>query len=310
MSQALSSATSPVISVDVEDWPQSSFDRNLPITARSERNTHHLLDVLARHEIKATLFVLGLFAESFPGVVRRMVSEGHEVASHGYGHVEIFHKSRTQMIEQTRRSKDLLEDIIGRPVRGYRAADFSIMRHTLWGLEVLAELGFDYDSSIFPVSRPRYGIPDWPRHPTTVQLGGGRSIIEFPIASLRAFGKNWPVGGGGYHRLLPGFVTRAAVPRVSAEESPFVFYCHPYEFDPEEFAEIEIDVAWKQRLHQGLGRRQFEGRFEALLAKFGGQRFVDLIDARVWPDLNVNMFATASSSGQPAGPSQLTDISA
>jgi polysaccharide deacetylase family protein (PEP-CTERM system associated) len=280
----------PIISVDVEDWPQSTWDHSLPITERAARNTHHVLDVLGEYGVKGTLFVLGLFAEKFPEIVRRMHAEGHEVGCHTFGHLEVFHKTPTTMAAQTRRAKDLLEQTIGTRVRGYRAADFSIIRSTLWGLDILADCGFDYDSSIFPVRRPRYGIPDWPRHPVRVELASGKSIVEFPIASYRVGSKNYPVGGGGYHRLLPGFVCRAAA-RSVMREVPFVFYCHPYEFDPREFAEVKLPIPWKTRLHQGLGRGRFEPRFRAFLKAFGGRRFIDLVDTQAWPTLNLAEFA-------------------
>src|SRR5690349_14058879 len=136
----------PAISVDVEDWPQSTWDRSLPITSRSAANTRALLRILAQARVRATLFVLGKFAEAFPEVVREIRSEGHEVASHGYGHVEVFKQSAAEFADDVRRSKELLESITGEPVVGYRAPDFSIMRTSLWALEILAELGFQYDS--------------------------------------------------------------------------------------------------------------------------------------------------------------------
>jgi polysaccharide deacetylase family protein (PEP-CTERM system associated) len=287
----------PIISVDVEDWPQSTWDHALPVTERAARNTHHLLDLLAAHNVRATMFVLGLFAEKFPDIVKRIHQEGHEVGCHTYGHVEVFLQTPQELAETTGRCKDVLEQLIGERVRGYRAADFSIVRKSLWGLDVLAELGFDYDSSIFPVDRSRYGIPDWPRHPTMVELQSGRRIMEFPIASYHALRKNWPVGGGGYHRLLPGWISRMLARRVLAE-TPFVFYCHPYEFDPREFAEINVSVPWRTRLHQGLGRGRFERRFAAFLKAFGGRRFVDLIDEREWPSIRVADFAAV----RPAPP--------
>ncbi|MGD9722108.1 MAG: DUF3473 domain-containing protein [Pirellulales bacterium] len=273
----------PIISIDVEDWPQSSWDRNLPITERAAANTRRLLAILGQAGIRTTMFVLGKMAERFPEVVREIDAAGHEVASHGYGHVEIFKQSREEFAADLRRSKDFLEQLLGKPVRGYRAPDFSIVRSSLWALEVLAEQGFEYDSSIFPVKRPRYGIPDWPLTPTRVRLPNGRSILEFPIASYRALGKNWPVGGGGYHRLLPGPAGRWLAQRVMRTR-PFVFYCHPYEFDPREFAEIDVAIPLKVRLHQGLGRGRFEARFVRLVRQFGGCRMIDLVDNQQWPD--------------------------
>lgn len=282
----------PIISIDVEDWPQSSWDRDLPITERAADNTRRLLDLLARAEVRATMFVLGKMAERFPSLPREIDAAGHEVASHGYGHVEIFKQSRDEFAADLKRSKDFLEQSLGKRVRGYRAPDFSIVRGSLWALEVLAEQGFDYDSSIFPVRRPRYGIPDWPLEPTRVQLPGGTSLVEFPIASYRAWGKNWPVGGGGYHRLLPGLASRWLAKRVM-QSRPFVFYCHPYEFDPREFAEIALPIPFKIRLHQGLGRGRFEARFVRLVKQFGGCRMVDLVDAHPWPAFDPNSLAPA-----------------
>lgn len=273
----------PIISVDVEDWPQSSWDRELPITSRAADNTRRLLDLLEQLRVRVTMFVLGKLAEQFPDVVGDINAAGHEVASHGYGHVEIFKQSRSEFAQDLKRSKDLLEQIIGKPVRGYRAPDFSIIRRSLWALDELAAQGFEYDSSIFPVSRPRYGIPDWPVGPTRVLLPQGRSILEFPIASYRLWGKNWPVGGGGYHRLLPGPAGRWLARRVMRGR-PFVFYCHPYEFDPREFAEITLKIPLKIRLHQGLGRGRFESRFASLVGRFGGCRVIDWIDGHDWPD--------------------------
>jgi polysaccharide deacetylase family protein (PEP-CTERM system associated) len=277
----------PVISVDIEDWPQSSWDRELPITPRAADNTRRLLDLLGEADIRATMFVLGKLAEKFPEVVREIHAAGHEVASHGYGHVEIFKQTRDEFAQDLARSKDLLEQIVGQRVRGYRAPDFSIVRDSLWALEVLAEQGFEYDSSIFPVKRPRYGIPDWPLGPTRVRLNGGLSILEFPIASYRAWGKNWPVGGGGYHRLLPGSASRWLAGRVM-QDRPFVFYCHPYEFDAREFAEIPLQLPLRVRLHQGLGRGRFRARFVRLIGQFGGCRMVDLVDGRQWPDFSLD----------------------
>lgn len=285
----------PIISIDVEDWPQSSWDRDLPITPRAADNTRRVLSLLDRAGVKATMFILGKLADRFPEVVREIDAAGHEVASHGYGHVEIFKQSREEFAADLRRSKDVLEQIVGKKVRGFRAPDFSIIRPSLWALEVLAEQGFEYDSSIFPVKRPRYGIPDWPLSPTRVLLPDGGKILEFPIASYRAWGKNWPVGGGGYHRLMPGSAGRWFARRVM-ESRPFVFYCHPYEFDPREFAEISVKVPLKIRLHQGLGRGRFEARFMDLIAQFGGCRMIDLVDGHEWPEFDLKTLGSTAEA--------------
>ena len=142
----------------------------------------------------------------------------------------------------------------------------------------------------FPIGpfrrRGRSGVPD--------QLPGGKSIVEFPIASYRAWGKNWPIGGGGYHRLLPGSASRWFVRRVM-QSRPFVFYCHPYEFDPHEFAEITVPIPLKVRLHQGLGRGRFESRFVSLINRFGGCRMVDLLHAHAWPDFQLDALLSAAN---------------
>jgi len=272
-----------VITVDVEDWPQSTWDRRLPITQRAADNALALLDLLDRLEVRATLFVLGKFARCFPDVVRVMHERGHEVACHGMGHVEIFHQTPAEFRRDVIEAKTALEEIIGAPVVGYRAPDFSIVHETLWALEVLADLGFAYDSSIYPWKGSRYGIPDWSPCPTEVMLPGRASLVEFPLATYRQLGCNWPVAGGGYHRLLPGLLTRALARRI-LKDRPFVFYCHPYEFDPGEFAALDFELPLKTRLHQGLGRGRFEARFCAFARKFGGtHRLIDLCRSQPWP---------------------------
>lgn len=228
------------------------------------------------------MFVLGKLAEKFPNLIREMHDRGHEIASHGYGHVEIFKQSRQQFEADVRRSKDVLEQIVGARLKGYRAPDFSIVQDTLWCFDTLAELGFEYDSSIFPVRHSRYGIPDWPATPVAVELSNGQRIIEIPVATFSLLRKRWPVGGGGYHRLLPGFIFRH-IARSVMSSGPFVFYCHPYELDPSELREVALRIPRHVRLHQGLGRRRVMRRLKAFLKTFGGRRAEDLIGRSNWP---------------------------
>jgi polysaccharide deacetylase family protein (PEP-CTERM system associated) len=281
--QALSAAAPLVVSFDVEDWPQSTWDRSLPISDRSRANAEKLLDILAVHDRKATLFILGKFAERFPDLIRRMHAAGHEIASHGHGHVEIFTQSPAVFREDVSRSKKLLEDIIGEEVIGYRAPDFSIIRESLWALETLAELGFRYDSSIYPIRHKRYGIEDWPVDPVNVKLPSGATIVELPIATVSLFGRALPVGGGGYHRLLPWMIIDWAVRRLTTNGRPFVAYGHPYEFDAHEFASLPFRIPLKTRLHQGLGRARLEQRFKAMIGKYESTRARDLALSREWP---------------------------
>lgn len=285
----------PVISIDVEDWPQSTWDPNLPITDRAVDNTRRVLRILREVNVRATMFVLGKLAERFPHVVKEIQAEGHEVACHGYGHVEISLQSPDEFLADIRRAKDLLEQITGEKVKGYRAPDFSIVRDTLWAFDALAEAGFEYDSSVVPVRLVRYGIPDWPVQPVQVGLAGGRTILEAPLATCRWFGKNRPVGGGGYHRLLPGFLTRYFANQAMAK-APFVFYCHPYEFDVHELTEIPLALPLRVRLHQGLGRRWFEQRFRSFVQRFGGQRMQDLLSSQQWSEFNLRTLGSDSLS--------------
>jgi polysaccharide deacetylase family protein (PEP-CTERM system associated) len=287
----------PVISIDVEDWPQSTWNRDLPITERAVVNTRRVFRILNRAKVRATMFVLGKFAERYPGVVREIQAEGHEVASHGYGHVEIAQQSPDEFLSDIRRAKDILEQITGEKVAGYRAPDFSIVENTLWAFEALAEAGYDYDSSVVPVRLVRYGIPEWPILPAQVRLGDGRTVTEAPLATFRWLGRNWPVGGGGYHRLLPGFLSRYLARQVMAAV-PFVFYCHPYEFDVRELKEIPLSLPLHTRIHQGSGRRWFEQRFMSFVGRFGGQRMQDLLSSQRWPELDLRTFTLQCSSSQ------------
>jgi polysaccharide deacetylase family protein (PEP-CTERM system associated) len=272
-----------ILSMDVEDWPQSTWDRSLPITTRSLRNTEQVLDLLNARHVRITMFVLGKLAEAFPSLVRRMAAEGHEIASHGYGHIEIFTQTRDEFREDVRRSKQLLEDIIGERVVGFRAPDFSIVESSLWALDVLAEEGFEYDSSIFPIVHNRYGIPEWPASPARVQLASGRSLVELPIATRRFGTRRLPVGGGGYHRLLPRAAIVWIVAGVVNAGMPFMAYCHPYEFDPDEFRESELPIPWRTRLHQGLGRRGFRRKFVRLTERFNVSLARTVARGTSWP---------------------------
>ena len=284
MGQGLKKQGVLIVSIDVEDWPQSTWDRSLEITKRAQHNTETLLEILSEHAVTVTMFVLGKFAKRFPETVERIAAEGHEVASHGYGHIEIFEQTPEQFDRDVRKSKGLLEDLTGQPVVGYRAPDFSLVSSTTWALEILAELGFQYDSSIFPVKNNRYGISTWPTTPVRVKLPSGRSILELPIATVPFFGRNWPVGGGGYHRLLPWKIIQKAIEYHLRRKQPFMAYCHPYEFDSKEFDQMNnIAIPAKTRLHQGLGRKGFRNKFEKMLKTFPTQPASLLVSNNQWP---------------------------
>ena len=260
------------LTVDVEDYFQASiFDRVVARSsweARESRvvaNTHRLLELFAAHDVRATFFVLGWVAERFPGLVLEMVRAGHELASHGHHHQLIYSLTPDQFRDDVRRSKAVLEDAGGCAVRGYRAPSFSIVRSSLWALDVLIEEGFAYDASIFPIHHDRYGIPGAPRHAHVVGRPAG-SIVEVPASTVRVWRANLPIAGGGYFRLLPYACTQWGIARVNgAEREPVVFYIHPWEIDPDQ-PRLPISRLGGVRHYLGLGRTR--ARLQRLLREF------------------------------------------
>ena len=258
------------VTIDVEDWPQSSWDRSLPVGDYCADNVRRLLALLGEWpDARATFFVLGKFAERHPDAVREIHAAGHEIACHGYGHEEIFRGDRAAFEADLERATGILSDLVGQRPLGYRAPDFSIVGESLWALDVLAEAGYAYDSSVFPIDKARYGIPTWPVEAGRVRLDNGATIVEFPMTVKEIGGKRRPVSGGGYARLLPAFLLRRFLCSEAKRRAvPPVFYCHPYEIDPGEFRRVPAPIPWKVRLHQGLGRRGFAGKLRMLLREF------------------------------------------
>ena len=240
-----------------DSWPEREY--------RVERNTEGLLELLAERGVHGTFFVLGWVAERSPGLVRTIAAAGHEVACHGYSHELIYRQSRQEFREETARAKALLEDAIGQPVQGYRAASFSIVRDTLWALDDLIDLGFRYDSSIFAIRHDRYGIPDASPAPGRVTAPSGRSILEFPMAPANFFGLKVPVTGGGYFRIFPYRLTLAGLRRINAAGRPFAFYLHPWEIDPEQ-PRISVGTLSRFRHYTNLAR--CKERLRHLLGEF------------------------------------------
>lgn len=233
---------SNAMTVDVEDYFHvSAFVRTISpsdwhrYASRVEHNTHRLMDLFDVAGIKATFFVLGWEADRQPGLIREIAARGHEIACHGWSHRLVYDQTPAEFRDETQRSKALLEDLIGAPVDGYRAASYSITRASTWALDILVELGFTYDSSIFPVRHDRYGMPDACREPHRLLTPAGMSIVEWPLSTLRMMKFNLPVAGGGYFRLFPYWFSRAALARINRhEQRPFIFYLHPWEIDPEQ----------------------------------------------------------------------------
>jgi polysaccharide deacetylase family protein (PEP-CTERM system associated) len=226
-------------SVDVEDWYQvSDFEEAVSFAeweryeSRVVRNTDRVLELLDAHGVRGTFFVLTWNAERHPEVVRRIASAGHEIASHGYRHRLIYDQSPAEFRDDILRSKKILEDLTGEPVWGYRAPSFSLTSASLWALDVLLECGMRYDSSIFPVSDRLYGIPNARRFPFVIRADGERELIEFPMSTARAAGRNWPLGGGAYLRLFPYAYMGWGIRRVNREGQSALVYVHPWELDP------------------------------------------------------------------------------
>ena len=297
-----------VLSIDLEEWYQLSH-RSLSgclIPPRDSilREVDYLLDVLQRHGVRATFFALGLLVESHPELVRRIAAAGHEIGSHGYAHLQIFRLTRQQFLEDTQRARRVVEDALGTPVRGYRAAYFSIDRSSLWALEVLAENGFEYDSSIFPIHHRRYGIPGFDRRTLRYHLPNGLKITEVPLATVPLAGRNIPIAGGGYVRLLPYPVLRQAVRRLNASGEPLVTYFHPYEFDEERLDILRVyrpsgaAAAWRARvanLQQNLGRASMRNKLERLLRDF---RFTTFTEYLRGGELSESRALLPAASGQ------------
>jgi polysaccharide deacetylase family protein (PEP-CTERM system associated) len=257
--------------VDVEDWYQSCVDLDAPITDRVVRNVHTILALLDESGIKGTFFVQGLVAETFPHVVATLVAEGHEVQSHGYSHRPLFAMSTHQLRDELERARTTVEDAAGTAVTAFRAQDFSILRDNLWALDVLAEAGFEIDSSIFPMRSKKYGIAGWELAPHVLTTPSGRRIVEVPVAVWETRRLRLPVAGGGYFRLLPKSLLTRAVRSIATSGRPPVIYCHPYEFSSGELGDYRGRVPRRLLVSQGIGRAAFPARIRALLeaVRFG-----------------------------------------
>jgi polysaccharide deacetylase family protein (PEP-CTERM system associated) len=223
-----------------------------------------LLDLLARYEAHATFFVLGWVAERQPELIRTVARAGHEIASHGWDHARVTHQTPAQFRQSIRHTKDVLEQIGGAPVLGFRAPSFSIVPGREWALDILIEEGYRYDSSLFPVRRPGYGYPGGSPDPHWLERPAGR-LAEIPPTTLRWCGVRLPAAGGAYFRLLPYGVVRAAFRQCERRGVRGTFYIHPWELDP---AQPRLDVSWLTQVRHYGGLRGTERRLERLLAEF------------------------------------------
>jgi polysaccharide deacetylase family protein (PEP-CTERM system associated) len=259
--------------IDVEDYFQvEALSRAIPrdhwpkMEYRCEQNVHRLLALLADTKVRGTFFILGWIAERSPQLIREIAAAGHEIACHGMSHRLIYKQSREEFRGETRRSKQLLEDLVGQPVLGYRAASFSIVKSSFWALDELIDAGFRYDSSVFPVRHDNYGVPDAPLEPFEITAPSGRTLTEFPMSVARWGALRLPVSGGGYFRIFPYWLTRASLRRINQHERrPFVFYLHPWEVDP---GQPRVNAGWKSRLRHYTNLSRCEARLRQLLSEF------------------------------------------
>jgi len=255
--------------IDRRDWERCE--------RRVERNTRRLLELLDEHGLQATFFVLGWVAERYPGLVRELAAAGHEIASHGYSHQLVYRQTPAEFRQETRHSKALLEDQVQRPVVGYRAASYSITRDSVWALDILAELGFVWDSSIFPVRHDRYGIPAAPRWPHRLRTPAGHALVEFPLSTWSLGGFRLPIAGGGYFRLYPYPLSRTGLASINRQGRPFIFYLHPWEIDPEQ---PRVKTSWLSSFRHYHNLERCEERLRRLLWDFHfstvGQVLADL----------------------------------
>lgn len=262
------------LTIDVEDYFQvSAFAPHIARSewdakpTRVEDNVELILSMLAEHSIHATFFTLGWVAERCPALVRRIAEAGHEVASHGYEHHRATDLSREAFVSDITRAKTLLEDTTGQPVKGYRAPSFSISGRNEWAFECIAEAGYRYSSSVYPIKHDHYGMPSAPRFPHAPRPG----LLELPVTTTRMLGRNLPAGGGGYFRLMPYQVSRWFIRRVNRIDGhPAIFYFHPWEVDPDQ-PRVE-GIGAKTRFRHYLNLKHTERRLRRLLADFRWDR--------------------------------------
>ena len=274
------------MTVDVEDYfqvsafePYISRDSWEQRECRVEHNVDRILQLFDRHSVKATFFTLGWVAERYPDMVRRVVEQGHELASHGWSHVRVTQQEPDAFRQDIVRTKAVLEDLSGQAILGYRAASYSIGADNLWALDVLREAGHLYSSSIYPIKHDLYGMPGAPRFAFRPSEG---DFLEFPVTTFRVANKNLPCGGGGWFRLVPYAGMRWAIRRVNrVDGESAIFYFHPWEIDPNQPRQAGIDT--KTRFRHYLNLERMESRLNCLLGDFHWGRMDEVL---YWPRSN------------------------
>ncbi|MFZ6748716.1 XrtA system polysaccharide deacetylase [Undibacterium sp. Ren11W] len=264
------------MTIDVEDYFQvSAFAAHISrehwttLPCRVEENVARILSLLDQSGVKATFFTLGWIAERYPEMIKRIVNEGHELASHGYSHQRASEQTESEFYDDVSRSKALLEQISGQVVLGYRAPSFSIGSNNLWALDVLLNAGYKYSSSIYPIKHDHYGMPHAPRF--GFYPNGKDGLLELPITTLRVMRRNFPAGGGGYFRLFPYQMSRWLLKQVNQRDrQSAIFYFHPWELDPDQ--PKQQNIGFKTRFRHYVNLHRTENRLRALTKDFHWDR--------------------------------------
>jgi polysaccharide deacetylase family protein (PEP-CTERM system associated) len=270
------------LTVDLEDWYQGltstsqRIDQWQEYESRVVASTVRLLDMLSNAGVKATFFVLGYVAERYPELIKRVANEGHEIALHGYFHQRVNTLTPDQFQTDIQRGLDVVEMASGEKVRGYRAPMFSINGASEWVFESLWEMGFLYDSSVFPIRNGYYGIPDAPRFP--YRPLENKTFFEFPVATVKVFGINWPIGGGFYVRTLPSTIIETGIRRLNRQGKSAIMYLHPWELDTEQHFD---QVTLRERITHYHGRSSLYAKLHRLLEKFKFVPIIDLLDRMI-----------------------------
>jgi len=268
------------LTVDVEDYFMvSAFSDSVRIhhwgnfESRIENNTLKILDIIDKYFVKGTFFVLGWVAEHYPEIVKEIDRRGHEIACHSYCHRLVYNMTSEEFREDTRKAKAIIEGIIGKEISGYRAPSYSITENSIWALKILAEEGFKYDSSIFPIRHDRYGFPAYSRFPIMEKTGTNGKILEIPLSTINILGRNLPVGGGGYLRMYPQWITHWAIRELNEKEKrSAVVYVHPWELDPDQ---PRFQGTLLSKFRHYINLEKTEGRLESL---FGAFKFCSIRD--------------------------------
>lgn len=258
------------MTVDVEDYFHVSAFENIitkdnwsQYEMRVEQNTFKLLELFAKYDAKSTFFTLGWVAEKCPNLIKEIVAQGHELASHGYAHKRALEMTKEEFFQDVERSKKALEDISGTAIKGYRAPSFSVKDQNTWVYDVLVELGFEYSSSTYPIEHDLYGVPDWPRF--IYQRPEG--ITEIPIPTIRQNGTNTGIGGGGYFRLYPYWMSKKRIEKyLSIEQQPYSFYFHPWEIDAQQ--PKVAGASFKSKVRHYINLSRMAGKIERLLQDY------------------------------------------